>query len=52
MTKILAFVNKIRKALVVAVPALGLIVGTGQPLYVKAVATLVAIGVYAVPNKA
>lgn len=39
-----------RKALIVAVPAVGLIVGTSQPLYVKIVAALVAAGVYVVPN--
>jgi hypothetical protein len=44
-------VAQVRKALVVAVPAVGLIVGTDSPLYVKVVAILVALGVYVVPNR-
>jgi hypothetical protein len=39
-----------RKALVVIVPTIGLIVGTDTPWYVNAVAILVAAGVYRVPN--
>lgn len=64
MEKVLAFIEKgkrllavvreraaqARKALVPAVAALGLIVGTDSPTYVDVVTVLVALGVYAVPN--
>jgi hypothetical protein len=50
MTKLKVLAAQIRKTLVVAIPALGLIVGTTQPVYVKVVAALVALGVYVVPN--
>ena len=40
-----------RKAAIVAVPALALVVGTDSRLYVKVVAVLVALGVYVVPNR-
>jgi hypothetical protein len=40
-----------RKAAIVAVPALALVVGTDSRVYVKVVAVLVALGVYVVPNK-
>jgi hypothetical protein len=43
-------IAQVRKALVVAVPTVGLIVGTDTPVYVKGVAILVSLGVYAVPN--
>lgn len=59
MTKTLAIIARIkleindaRKALVVGVPAVGLIVGTDNPYYQKAIAVLVALGVYVVENKA
>lgn len=59
MTKTLAIIARIkleindaRKALVVGVPAVGLIVGTDNVWYVKAVAFLTAVGVYVVENKA
>jgi len=52
MTKLPALINRVRKALIVAVPAVGLIVGTDTVWYVKALAVLVAAGVYAVPNAA
>lgn len=44
------YVNRARKAAVPAVAALGLIVGTDSPTYVNAVAILVTLGVYAIPN--
>jgi hypothetical protein len=50
MAKIKQFVAEARKFLIVAVPAVGLVVGTNSPLYVKVVAVLVAAGVYVVPN--
>jgi mannitol-specific phosphotransferase system IIBC component len=43
-------VARARKAVVPAVGALGLIVGTDSPTYVNVVAILVAFGVYWVPN--
>ena len=44
------YVARTRKFLVVAVPSVGMIVGTDAPGYAKAVAVLVALGVYAAPN--
>lgn len=44
------FIAGARKAVIPAVAALGLIVGTDSPTYVDVVAILVALGVYAVPN--
>ncbi|HUB99609.1 MAG TPA: hypothetical protein VMS11_07290 [Solirubrobacterales bacterium] len=43
--------GRARKAAVPAVAALGLIVGTDSPTYVNVVLILVALGVYAIPNK-
>lgn len=51
MSKLKEAVAQARKFLVVAVPALGLVVGTDSPVYVKVVAVAVALGVYVVPNK-
>lgn len=58
MAKITALIARLkvelddaRKALIVAVPAVGLIVGTSNPWYVKALAALTAAGVYGVANK-
>jgi hypothetical protein len=48
-------IARYRKALVASAPAalsiLAEFVGVDSPLYVKVVAVLVAVGVYAVPNK-
>lgn len=41
---------RIRKALIPAVAALALIIGTDAPLYQDVIAILVALGVYQVPN--
>ena len=43
--------QRARKAAVPAVAALGLIVGTDSPTYVNVVLVLVALGVYALPNR-
>jgi hypothetical protein len=52
----IADLARYRKALVAAIPAVvtlvGEVAGVDSPLYVKAVAVLVALGVYVVPNKA
>lgn len=40
-----------RKAVVPAVTAIGLIVGTDSPTYVNVVLVLVALGVYVIPNR-
>lgn len=49
-------IAKYRKAVVASVPAVVLIVGqfagVDSPVYAQVVAVLVALGVYAVPNKA
>lgn len=45
------FLGRARKAVVPAVAALGLIIGTDAPTYVDVVSILVALGVYTVPNK-
>lgn len=50
IAKVRETIPRIRKALVVAVPALALVLGTDSPTYIKVVAVLVALGVYAVPN--
>jgi len=50
-TAVREYAARIRKALVPAVAALGLIIGTDAPLYVDIVAVLTALGVWAVPNK-
>jgi hypothetical protein len=51
MTKLNQYVAEARKFLIVAVPVLGLVVGTDSPVYVKVVAIAVAAGVYVVPNR-
>jgi hypothetical protein len=43
--------QRARKAAVPAVAALGLIVGTDSPTYINVVLLLVALGVYALPNR-
>jgi mannitol-specific phosphotransferase system IIBC component len=44
------FIAGARKAAIPAMAALGLIVGTDSPIYIKAGAVLVALGVYWIPN--
>lgn len=44
------FLARARKAVIPAVAALGLILGTDAPTYVDIVSILVAAGVYTVPN--
>jgi len=44
------YVARARKALVPAVAALGLILGTDAPTYVDIVSILTALGVYSIPN--
>lgn len=57
MKKALALIGKARsvlararKAVIPAVAALGLVLGTDAPAYVDVVSILVALGVYTVPN--
>lgn len=58
MANVLAFIARIRKALVPVVPAVGVIVAAvfgevsqATVLYTAGVAFLVSVGIYAVPNK-
>ena len=50
IARVRGFISRSRKAVIPAVTALGLIVGTDASLYVDVTAILVALGVYAIPN--
>lgn len=49
--KVKDFLAEARKTVLVAIPVLGMIVGTDAPLYLDIVGVLTVLGVYEVPNR-